>query len=171
MPAIGARRTAMDSSTEPDLHHVCSSADVSCVYFDADGFSDEIDREHQTGVRALADESADDSLQRRRGPLRPSSLRESSDRGRRRSRSRPASGCFRSPVRESGPASSNDTMFTTPVHFRMAAHPQDRSCEAVSGKSGQSIFFLRFFQRLQRVIVGRKASSCWRSICSRTTCS
>ena len=67
---------------------------------------------------------------------------------------------------------SNETMFTTPVHFRIGrASLASNRAKQYPGNSGQSIFFLRSFHRLQRVIVGRNASKCLRSSCSRTTCS
>src|SRR3954470_6830139 len=61
---------------------------------------------------------------------------------------------------------------TTPVHFSTGTRARGlKRAKQYPGNSGQSTFFLRSFQRLHRVTVGRKASMCLRSSCSRTTCS
>src|SRR5215467_13541526 len=67
---------------------------------------------------------------------------------------------------------SNETMLTTPVHFRIgSASSGSNFAKQYPGNNGQSIFFFRSFQRLQRVSVGRNASIFFCSSCSRTTCS
>src|SRR5688572_32056708 len=63
-------------------------------------------------------------------------------------------------------------MLTTPVHFSTAsASLGSKRAKQYPGNSGQSIFFLRSFQRLHFAIVGRNASMRFVSSCSRTTCS
>src|SRR5262245_62183373 len=67
---------------------------------------------------------------------------------------------------------SNEMMFTTPVHLRIGRRSRGSNlAKQYPGNSGQSIFFFRSFQRLHRVTVGRNASTCFCSSCSRTTCS
>src|SRR5688572_26118675 len=63
-------------------------------------------------------------------------------------------------------------MFTTPVHFRIGSRSSGLNrAKQYPGNSGQSIFFLRSFQRLHLVTVGRNTSTCFCWSCSRTTCS
>src|SRR5688572_7810626 len=63
-------------------------------------------------------------------------------------------------------------MFTTPVHFRIGRRSSGLNrAKQYPGNSGQSIFFLRSFQRLHLVTVGRNTSTCFCWSCSRTTCS
>ena len=73
---------------------------------------------------------------------------------------RRADGCrrFRAPDRRRLPALRRDDRDHAGALQDRAAATRIESREAVAGKGGQSIFFLRSFQRLQRVTVGRNVS-------------
>ena len=95
--------------------------DVGGVDFDADALADEVDREDEARVRALADEAADDALQRAVRHLDHHAFADHRARvvlqiavDQRRMLSISCSGI-------GAGLPSNDTMFTTPVHFRMAS--------------------------------------------------
>src|SRR3954468_17027936 len=71
-----------------------------------------------------------------------------------------------------GSTPCDEMIVTTPLHFSTGSRSRgSKRAKQYPGNSGQSIFFLRSFQRLQRVTVGRNVSMCLCSNCSHTTCS
>ena len=147
MPAIGASangattarpiRSSCDSAPIRASCHVSTPSTSAASDFDADGLADQIHRQHEPRVALLAHRAA-----RRRpcsGPCVTSTIMPFADQ-RARIELQIAldqlADARRSRARESAPISpSNDTMLTTPVHFRTGSRSAaSKRDEAVAGK-------------------------------------
>ena len=123
----GERRREFDGA---DLHRVSVSMSWSSIRlhvrrvdFDRHGLADQIDRQHEPrACGVLPHQPADDAPQRAVRRLRPSSLRESADRDRTAARCPTSRRMLSSSYSGIGAGlPSNDTMLTTPVHFRIGS--------------------------------------------------